>query len=189
MDKKIYIKDIVEDKSQMMSLANMAKQDSNNFLNFEKRINNYLSYHTATYNNSVIAMAGIFQSKLWPSNFARVLDRCYYFKIARSSTLSFANEKELKATASTYFLPEQIKICLEKKLIPWFSIQGVKRRPAMYRMIDNWNKVHKQKFMILPKLYYTCNMKPNENIMCWQNVAILKVDGYGDFNLPSRPIK
>ena len=103
MDKKIYIKDIVEDKSQMMSLANMAKQDSNNFLNFEKRINNYLSYHTATYNNSVVAMAGIFQSKLWPSNFARVLDRCYYFKIARSSTLSFANEKELKATKLIFY--------------------------------------------------------------------------------------
>ena len=45
MDKKIYIKNIVEDKSQMMSLANMAKQDSHNFLNFEKRIDNYLSYH------------------------------------------------------------------------------------------------------------------------------------------------
>ena len=189
MDKKIYIKDIIEDKDQMISLADLAKQDSHNFVNFENRIDNYLNYHTATYEGSVVAMAGIFQSDLWPPKFARVLDRTYYFKEARSSTLSFLNEKELKAIASTHFLPEQIDICLSKKLIPWFSIQGVKRRPAMYRMVDRWNQKHNHKFMILPKLYYTCNREPNNNIMCWQNVAILKVDGYGNFNLPSRPIK
>ena len=56
MDKKIYIKDIIEDKSQMISLADMAKQDSHNFVNFENRIDNYLSYHTATYDGSVVAI-------------------------------------------------------------------------------------------------------------------------------------
>ena len=79
MDKKIYIKDIIEDKSQMISLADMAKQDSHNFVNFENRIDNYLSYHTATYDGSVVAMAGIFQSNLWYPKFARVLEEQVIF--------------------------------------------------------------------------------------------------------------
>ena len=74
-------------------------------------------------------------------------------------------------------------------LIPFFSIQGIKRRPAMYRMVERWNKNNKNQFIILPKLYFTCNSKPNDNTMCWQNIAVLKIEGYEDFNLPSKTIK
>ena len=86
-----------------------AKDSYGNFHDFEKRLPDYLHYHLAKFNDTNIAMAGMFQSKQWPSKFVRVLDRCYYFKIARSSTLSFLNEKDFKATASTYFLPLHIK--------------------------------------------------------------------------------
>ncbi len=185
---KIIINDIVKSKDKMLGLAEMAKDDSANFNNFENRIDNYLAYHTAIYGGEIVAMSGIFQTPRWESKFCRVLDRTYYFKEARSSGLNFLNERELKAIASTYFLPEQLEIALSKNLIPFFSIQGIKRRPAIYRMVERWNLKNKHQFTILPKLYYTCNSEPNDNTMCWQNVAILKVEGYKDFNLPSRPI-
>ncbi len=185
----IVIEDIINSKDKMLELGNLAKEDSNNFVNFKNRIDNYLTYHVAKYNDKVIAMAGMFQTKFWNPKFVRVLDRCYYFKIARSSALSFLNDKELKATASTHFLPKQIEIALSKNLIPFFSIQGIKRRPAMYRMVERWNKNNKNQFIILPKLYFTCNSKPNDNTMCWQNIAVLKIEGYEDFNLPSKTIK
>jgi len=33
---------------------------------------------------------------------------------------------------------------------------------------------------------FDMNIEDNTNDKCWQNVAILDVDGYKDFNLPSR---
>ena len=68
------------------------------------------------------------------------------------------------------------------------TIAGIKRRPAMKRMIERWNATHEQKFVLLPKMYFTCNhsVKENTNEKCWQNIAILKIDGYDKFNLPSR---
>ena len=189
MDKKIYIKDILNEEETLSRLTKEAAKDSwGNFHDFEKRKSNYLHYHTANFGADTIAMAGMFQSKFWPSKFVRVLDRCYYFKVARSSTLSFLNEKYLKATASNYFLPLQIEIAISKGLIPFYSIAGIKRRPAMKRMIERWNATHEQKFVLLPKMYFTCNhsVKENTNEKCWQNIAILKIDGYDKFNLPSR---
>jgi len=190
MDKKIYIKDILKDDVLANLTKEAAKDSYGNFHDFEKRLPDYTHYHLAKFDDTNIAMAGMFQSKQWSSKFVRVLDRCYYFKIARSSTLSFLNEKDFKATASTYFLPLHIKLALEKDLIPFFSIAGIKRRPAMKRMIDRWNNSNDKKLILLPKMYFTCNHNVNDNTneMCWQNVAILNVKGYDDFNLPSREL-
>ncbi len=188
MDKKIYIRDILKDDILANLTKEAAKDSYDNFHDFEKRRPDYLHYHLAEFVDTTIAMAGMFQSKQWPSNYVRVLDRCYYFKIARSSSLSFLNEKVFKETASKHFLPLHIKLSLEKNLIPFYSIAGIKRRPAMKRMIERWNATHEQKFVLLPKMYFTCNhsVKENTNEKCWQNIAILKIDGYDKFNLPSR---
>ena len=189
MDKKIYIKDILNEEETLSRLTKEAAKDSwGNFHDFEKRKSNYLHYHTANFGADTIAMAGMFQSKFWPSKFVRVLDRCYYFKVARSSTLSFLNEKYLKATASNYFLPLQNEIAISKGLIPFYSIAKLSRRPAMQRMVNIWNSKNALKFEILPGLYYTCNDKveDNDKEMCWQNIAILKINDYKDFNLPRR---
>ena len=193
MDKKIYIKDILREEETLSNLTQEAAKDSwNNFHDFHKRKPDYLHYHVAEYgySNIPIAMAGMFKSKFWPSNFVRILDRCYYFKVARSSTLSFLNEKQLKATASNYFLPLQIEIALENNLVPFFSIAGIKRRAAMKRMIDKWNSKNYKKLILLPNMYFTCNhsVDDNTNEMCWQNIAILNVSGCNDFNLPSRKL-
>ena len=187
MDKKIYIKDIIEDKDKLIKLSKEASIDSpHNFHDFEKRISDYINYHVVELDNEVIAMAGMFQSKFWPSDYVRVLDRCYYFKKARSSTLSFYNEKELKATASNYLLPIHLEIAISKHLIPFFSIAGIKRRPAMKRMIDIRNKKNSLKLKVLDKMYFTCNHKvsDNTNEMCWQNIAL--PEEYDSFDLPTR---
>ena len=49
-----------------------AKDCYGNFHDFEKRQPDYLHYHLAESVDTTIAMAGMFQSKLWPSNFVRV---------------------------------------------------------------------------------------------------------------------
>ena len=98
-------------------------------------------------------MAGMFQSKFWNSKLVRVLDRCYYFKIARSSSLSWnLNEKELNATASTYFLPKQTKIALEKNLIPFWSIYGKNRRSAMMKIVERFNNFNEYNWFVIINL-------------------------------------
>ena len=99
----IIINDIVNSKDKMLELAEMASQDSDNFINFEYRISGYLNYYTAIYNGEVVAMAGMFQSKYWNPKLVRVLDRCYYFPEARSSALSFINEKKDRISLNSKF--------------------------------------------------------------------------------------
>ena len=181
----IIINDIVNSKDKMLELAEMASQDSDNFINFEDRISGYLNYYTAIYNGEVVAMAGMFQSKYWNPKLVRVLDRCYYFPEARSSALSFINEKELKTTASTYFLPRQTKLALEKGLTPFWSIYGKKRRVALERMVKRFNSKNEFKYIVLPGLYWTCNKPVDNKGMCWQNIAVL--EQYKDvFDLPKQ---
>ena len=189
----ISIEDILDSKEELLRLTELAKEDSfSNFNKFEKRIPDYLNYHVAKYNDEVIAMSGMFKSKQWDPKFVRIADRTYYFKIARSGSLSFLNENKLKATASTYFLPLHVKIAIEKNLIPFFSISGIKRRAAMVKVIERWNNNsdNENKFILLPEMYYTCNhdISENTNEACWQNIAILDINGHEDFNLPSRSI-
>ena len=45
----------------MLSLAEMAKIDSTNYTkkNFEDRLSGYSTFHTATYKEEVVAMAGM----------------------------------------------------------------------------------------------------------------------------------
>ena len=128
------IDDIINSKDKMLALAEEASKDSDNFKNFKKRISGYSNYYTAIYEDKIIAMAGMFQSKYWNPKLVRVLDRCYYFKEARSGTLSWINEKNPNI-ASTYFLPKQTRLALDKGLIPFYSIWGKKRRPALEKIV------------------------------------------------------
>lgn len=189
----ILVEDILNSKDELIKLANLAKEDSfSNFNKFEKRIPDYLNYHVARYEGRVIAMAGMFQSKQWHPKFVRIADRTYYFKEARSGSLSYLNPGELRAIASTHFLPLHVNIALDKDLIPFFSITGIKRRAAMIKVIERWNsnKDNKHKFKLLPNMYYTCNhnISTNTNEACWQNVAILDIEDCHTFDLPSRSL-
>ncbi len=85
------ILNIIDDKDKMLSLAEIAKIDSSNFTkkNFEDRLSGYSVFHTATYKDEVVAMAGMYQSSQWHPKLIRICDRTYYFKKARSSALSF----------------------------------------------------------------------------------------------------
>ena len=174
MDKKIYIKDILKDDVLANLTKEAAKDSYDNFHDFEKRRPDYLHYHLAEFVDTTIAMAGMFQSKQWPSNFVRVLDRCYYFKIARSSSLSFLNEKVFKETASKHFLPLHIKLSLEKNLIPFYSIEKITRRKALIKQVQLVNEMYNMNYHVLPGMYWTCNSKVSDNDKCWQSVATLE---------------
>lgn len=170
----------------MLSLAELAKEDSTNYTkkNFEDRLDGYLAFHTAIYEGEIVAMAGMYQSPQWNPKLVRVCDRTYYFKEARSSALSFLNEKQIKATASDYILPLQTKIALEKGLIPFYSIWGKKRRPALERQVERFNKKNTYQYKILPDMYFTCPGPINEKEQCWQNISILETEGNEIFDLP-----
>lgn len=181
----IIINDIINSKDKMLALAEEASKDSDNFINFERRLPGYLNYYTAIYEGEIVAMAGMFQTKYWNPKLVRVLDRCYYFKEARSGALSFINEKDLKTTASTYFLPKQTKLALDKGLIPFYSIWGKKRRPALERQVKRFNEKNEFKYVVLPGQYWTCNRPVDNKGKCWQNIAIL--EQYKDvFDLPKQ---
>ncbi len=150
------ILNIIDDKDKMLSLAEIAKIDSSNFENFEDRLSGYIAFHTATYKDEVVAMAGMYQNPQWHPKLVRICDRTYYFKKARSGALSFLNDKELKATASDYFIPLQTKIALEKSLIPFYSIYGEKRRRALERQVKRFNEKNTYQYKILSGMYFTC---------------------------------
>ena len=105
---KADIKNILNDLDTLSKLTYEASKDSyHNFHDFGKRIPDYLNYHVVEQDKKVIAMAGMFQSKYWPSNFVRVLDRCYYFKDNRSNTL---NSYQTGGIATTHLLPLHIDL-------------------------------------------------------------------------------
>ena len=180
------ILNIIDDKEKMLSLAEIAKIDSSNFTkkNFEDRLSDYLAFHTATYKDEVVAMAGMYQSPQWHPKLVRICDRTYYFKKARSGALSFLNNKELKATASDYFIPLQTKIALEKGLIPFYSIYGEKRRPALERQVKRFNEKNTYQYKILSGMYFTCPGPINEKEQCRQNISILDTPDNIVFDLP-----
>mgnify|MGYP001162167460 FL=1 len=182
----ISINDIIKDKEKMLSLAEMAKIDSTNYTkkNFEDRLSGYSTFHIATYKDEVVAMAGMYQSPQWHPKLIRICDRTYYFKKARSGALSFLNEKELKAIASDYFIPLQTKIALEKGLVPFYSIYGEKRRPALERQVKRFNKKNTYQYKILSGMYFTCPGPINEKEQCRQNISILDTPDNVVFDLP-----
>ena len=189
----ISINDIINDKEKMLSLAEMAKIDSTNYTkkNFEDRLDGYIAFHTATYKDEIVAMAGMYQSPQWHPKLIRICDRTYYFKKARSGALSFLNEKELKAIASDYFIPLQTSIAVDMGLIPFYSIWGEKRRPALEKQVERYNKkmsarsYKMRKFKILPGMYWTCPGPVTEKEQCRQNISILDTPESDDcFDLP-----
>ena len=178
------ILNIIDDKDKMLSLAEIAKIDSSNFENFEDRLSGYIAFHTATYKDEVVAMAGMYQNPQWHPKLVRICDRTYYFKKARSGALSFLNNKELKATASDYFIPLQTKIALEKGLIPFYSIYGEKRRRALERQVKRFNEKNTYQYKILSGMYFTCRGPINEKEQCRQNISILDTPDNIVFDLP-----
>lgn len=174
----ITIENIINNHDQILALAKIASGDKHrnakNYNNFEKRISNYIAFHVINQDNSPVAFAGIYNSPSWPSNHFRILDRCFYFLEARCDNIAFINNKKLKALASTYLIPLQTKIVLDKNCIPFWSIQEITRRPAIIKQVNRYNELNNDyKFKVLDKMYWTCDGRLSNNKQCWQNVATL----------------
>ena len=172
----IKINNIINSPDKMLKLAKLALKDSDHFKYFKKRIPDYIGFYILTCENEILSMSGIFKSKFWDSQFVRVCDHTYYFKKSLNMKIYY--------WSSDYMLPVQTKIAIEKNLIPFYSI--LKQRNALKKLTKRFNSKNKYQYLILPKLYYTCNNEPTNDPLCWQNVAILKTKGYESFNLPSK---
>lgn len=187
----IQISNIINDEDEILRLADLASKDdhknSSNYLNFEKRLSNYIAFHAVYFNDEPVAFAGMYQSAKWPSNLVRICDRTFYFKKARTSGLNFINEKELKHTASTYFIPEQTKISIEQNLIPFYSIEKITRRKALIKQVKMVNEMYNMNYYVLPGMYWTCNSPVGDNEKCWQSVATLE-SSITDIKLPSKSL-
>ena len=187
----IQILNIINDKDEILRLANLASKDnhknSSNYTNFEKRLDNYIAFHAVYLKDEPIAFAGMYQSFKWPSNLVRICDRTFYFKKARTSGLNFINEKELKHTASSYFIPEQTKISIEKNLVPFYSIEKITRRRALIKQVKMINEMYNMNYYVLPGMYWTCNSPVSDNEKCWQSVATLE-NTITDIKLPSKSL-
>ena len=186
----IQISNIIHDEKHILELTQLASKDnhrnSKNYLDFEKRLDSLIAFHVVYNYDMPVAFAGMFMPSYWPQNHVRILDRCFYFKHARCGGLNFINEKQLKTTASTYFIPEQRKLALEEKLIPFWSIQEIQRRKAMIRQVDRFNEYNKDyEFYVLPGMYQTT--KNDTGKESWQSIAILK-QHTGHFKLKSKSL-
>jgi len=90
----------------------------------------------------------------------------------------------LKAIASDYFIPLQTKIALDKGLVPFYSIYGEKRRPALERQVKRFNEKNTYQYKILSGMYFTCSGPVNEKEQCRQNISILDTPDNVIFDLP-----
>ena len=187
----IKILNIINDETEILRLTNLASIDnhknSSNYTNFKDRLKDTIAFHVVYYNNEAVAFSGMYQSKKWSKKIVRICDRTFYFKKARTSGLNFINEKELKHIASTYFIPEQTKIAVEKNLIPFYSIEKITRRKALIKQVQLVNEMYNMNYYVLPGMYWTCNSKVSDNDKCWQSVATLE-NFCNDIDLPCKSV-
>ena len=185
------IENIINDKERILKLTHEASKDTHknasNYKNFEKRLDNTIAFHVAYFVDVPVAFAAMYQSPKWPSNIVRICDRTFYFKEARTSAMSFWNNKEIKATASKYFIPEQTKLALKNNLTPFYSIEKISRRKALIRQVELVNQYYDFKYYVLPGMYWTCNSPVGDNEKCWQSVATLE-SSITDIKLPSKSL-
>jgi hypothetical protein len=128
-----------------------------------KRWPRYEIFTTLHYNDDIVGMSGVYD---YGKNLVRVADRMFTFPKYRH--LGFVkNIYEGALPGVKHFIPYHTQWAFDNDKIPFFSIQTIKKRNGMkrvVRMLDN-----SLDYKLLPGLYCTCDPS-KEN--CWQNVAV-----------------
>jgi len=153
--------------------------NASNYLNFHVRLPLYDSFVILVDDDNILAMSGLFNGNIYPQNISRALDRTYYFENKKSRGFN----KEYYY-ASKYMLPYQVEIAKKlNKAAVFVSIQNLNKRKAFLRFCKNSHNL----LTPLENLYNTCrqiNNTINNDVLCWQNVAIHKIDPNYNLILP-----
>jgi len=141
--------------------------NSSNYDNFSSRLLEYDCFTILVDNDNIVAMAGLYNNGIFPSDTIRGLDRTYYF--------DWENKKLSLRYASQLLWPKHCEIASNRGYNSiFFSIQNLKKRRAFHDFVGRLDPSVK----VLNGLYNTCPPLKHEEInqhpLCWQNVAIHK---------------
>ncbi len=184
--------DILQDskwKSIFLDKIKEIQHDSHhnkhNYTDLEQRLDQYDCFNIVVDNGVLNAFSGLYSGGIYPPGTVRALDRTYYFnwKNVRSDIYP---ERQY---ATLYMWPYQVARAKELgyKAV-FFSIQNPKKRRIFTRQAGRKNPSP----TVLPTLHNTCrlvNGQVNKEPLCWQNVAVYKIDKSFDFTLPAMAIE
>jgi len=162
------LENIIDDYDEIERLFKIASQDnhrnSKNYIDIEKRYSKYIAFHAIYDDDGPLSFSGMYHG--W-KDIVRILDRFYIFDRLRKKSINSANRK-IKP-AGTYFIPEQTKIAEQMNLIPFFSVQELKRRGSIQLIIDGIDGHHN--YRLLDNMYWTCHTPIDTKECCWQSVG------------------
>ena len=144
---------------------------------FESLWARILKFYALYDESSVVSFCGI---RIFNGGYGRIFDRYFIMPKYRS--------KNLKLTQfAGFFVERLVDDCISNCLIPFFSIQTLKKRNSMRFTVKKLNEhlSSEKHFHILDGLYCTVPGREYDNL-CWQNIAIQKPF---KINLKRKPIK
>ncbi len=157
-----------------LNINRVKHRNNNNYVNFEKRLYDYDAFYIMVDNeNDIIAMSGLYNGGIYPSNTVRALDRTYYFNWNKGNSIYQKHNRY----NTTYFWPAQYKVAVQKGYSNiFFSVQDLRKRNA--GAIIAKRTVPEAK--LLPGMYNTCRKYGkdntiNEDMLCWQNIYLHQI--------------
>jgi hypothetical protein len=181
LENKDYIDPLME---SVATIKDQNHHNKNNYENFESRLSEYDAFHVVVDDkDKILAMSGLYNGGVYPSNTIRALDRTYYFYWYEGDS-SF--NPRIRYNTS-YFWPEQCRLAKELGYSSvFFSVQNLKKRGAARDIASRTNP----KGELLPLLYNTCRKIDgctNDDQVCWQNIVLHQFNE-DSFDLPSMEI-
>ena len=188
------IENIIKEPDRILHLTDLASKDNHrnakNYVNFKRRLKNYLAFHIIFDEREVVCFGGIYHSDEWPKDLVRINDRMFQFPSHRFKGLGKKEGKSRDGIkiglSSETLVPFQTEFCQIRRWKPFISVEGVSRRKALKRIVDDFIDPQ-YGYKLLPDMYYTCTNKEKEVLekQCWQSV-IAMVD---DIGLPKMTVK
>lgn len=160
----------------------------NNYKNLIEQIDNYYCFNVLVDGDHIVAFSGLYNNGRFPKNTARTLNRLYYSRRYRTSSLFPRGIQNVNAHSSLYMLPYQISVARKNNLDNIFvSVENYSRRNKFFKIMELSNNITGYKFENLPGMYNTCKIgrEVDNHISCWQNISLLDLTGKSNFNLAS----
>ena len=182
------IENVIKEPDYIKELAKIASQDKHrnakNYENFHRRIKHYIAFHVIYDGDDVIGFGGIFTNPEWPSSLVRIVDRMWHHPSHRFKGLDQVGAKHI-GFSSELLVPYQTEFCEIRRWTPFFTVEGVRRRPAVKKIVDN-HIPPKYGYKLLPDMYYTCTGKDGVFYegQCWQSVI-----AQGEVDLPKMSVE